>query len=340
MRQTIACVAGFLRGRSLRPFAAMAALACLATAATAQTAAAPHGGWKPERPIKIIVPYPPGGGTDVTARLLANALKTSRGYAVVVENRPGANGIIATRTVHAAAPDGYTLMLVSSDTHAVNPHLYPDAAPLVADMTPVSAVARVPVMLIGHKKLPAKDARQLVEKARASEMTYAHYGIGSNGQISMEIFKAAAQIPAMLGVPYQGGGPAMQAVVAGEVDVAVVPMNTALAQGGNVIYYGTLSAQRPLGAEHIPTIREQGINAVADSWVGIYAPPKTAPQIADALSQAIRDVVRADDFGKRLVAQGLAPFPLDGRMEFERFVADESKRFANVIRQAGIKASN
>lgn len=294
--------------------------------------------WKPSRPIKIVVPYPPGGGTDTAARVLADTVTRQTGLAVVVDNRPGANGILATRAVHGASPDGLTLMLGTSDTHAVNQHLYPQVAKAVATMIPVNAVVRVPVMLIGRKNLAQKTARDALEFARTHEMTYAHYGIGSNGQIAMEMIKASAGIDKMLGVPYQGGGPALQAVLAGQVDIAVVPMNAALAQGSNVVLLGTLSTQRPDGAKDTPTLKEQGFDVVADSWAGLFAPPGTPPNIVAAISRFTKAALEDPDFAKRLAAQGLSPLLLDGSAGYARFVIAESARLEKVIRDANIKA--
>lgn len=295
--------------------------------------------WKPVHPIKIIVPFPPGGGTDATARVLAEAMSRLGGYSVVVENRPGANGIVATLAVDAARPDGYTLLLATSDTHAVNPHLYPQVVKAVKEMVPVSMVARVPVILIARNNLSVKTASEVFEYARTHEMTYAHYGVGSNGQIAMEMIKSTVGIPKMLGIPYQGGGPAIQSVLAKETDLAVVPMNGALAQGDKVLLLGTLSTSRPEGAKQVPTLREQGFDVIADSWAGLYAPPDTPAPVVAALANTVQKVEADAEFAKKLLPQGLSPFKLEGSEGFARYVASESARLAQIIRNANIKVN-
>lgn len=314
----------------------LAAAGCVMTGALPASAMAQES-WKPAHPIKIVVPFPPGGGTDAAARLLADTITKQSGFAVIVENRPGANGILATQAVNTAAADGLTLMMGTSDTHAVNPHLYPQAVKAVASMIAVNSVARVPVMLVGRKNLPQKTTREVLQFARSNEMTYAHYGIGSNGQLAMEMIKANAGIDKMLGVPYQGGGPAMQAVLAGQVDIAVVPMNAALAQGPNILLLGTVSAQRPEGAKEIPTLKEQGFDVVADSWTGLFAPSATPANVVAAISRLTKAAVASPEFAKSLAAQGLSPLQLDGSAEFSKFVASESARLGKVIRAANIK---
>lgn len=315
----------------------MAAAGCVLAGALPASAMA-QAAWKPSHPIKIVVPFPPGGGTDASARLLADTITKQSGFSVIVDNRPGANGILATQAVSSAAADGHTLMMGTSDTHAVNPHLYPQSVKPVAGMIAVHSVVRVPVVLVGRKNLPQKTAREVLQFARNNEMTYAHYGIGSNGQLAMEMIKANAGINKMLGVPYQGGGPAMQAVLAGQVDIAVVPMNAALAQGQNILLLGAVSAQRSEGAKQIPTLKEQGYDVVADSWAGLFAPPGTPAPVVAALSRLTKAAVASPDFAKSLAAQGLTPLQLEGSAEFAKFVASESARLGKVIRTANIKA--
>ncbi len=294
----------------------------------------------PSKPIKILIPSPPGGGTDTLARIVADKLREKMGQVLLVENRPGAGGNIAGEATAKAAPDGYTLMLAHPAPLVVNKSLYakltydPDA------FVPISLVATVPNVLVVNSKFPATSVRQLIDAAKASpgRLNFATGVIGAPSSLTPELFKSMTGIN-IVGIPYQGSAPAILALLAGQVDMMFVELSTALPH----IRAGKLRALAVAGEKRSPFLPE--VNTLAETlpgfiatvWFGIVAPPKTPLAIAEELSRAVAEVLRQPD-----VAKHLADMSLEGvgstPSELAQFMKEESKRWGDVIRMSGAKA--
>lgn len=317
----------------------IAGVAGLAGAAHVHMAAAQE---YPTKPIRFVVPFAPGGGTDVLARILAPNMTEALGRQVVVENRTGAGGNLATEQVAKAAPDGYTILLAYIGPVAVNPSLYSKLAfDPVRDFSGVSLVATVPLVLVVHPSLPAKSVRDVVAlaKARPGQMTYGSGGIGSAQQLAGELFNLLAGTK-ILGVPYRGGAPATVAVLTGEVEIlftgalAVFPH----VKTGRLRALAVTTTERLLSSPQLPTVAEAGLKGFAvESWNGVLVPAGTPGAIVQRLNGAILDSLRAADVQQRLTSNGLRIVGSTPQ-EFEQFIKSEIAKWAKVVRAAGISA--
>lgn len=294
----------------------------------------------PEKPIKIVVPWPAGGGSDVVARQIAAPLGERLKQSVIIENRPGANGAIGSEVVARSAPDGYTLVWVTADTHAMNPHVYPKLAyDPRKDFTAVGIVGYFPYALIVNPNFPAKTVADFVAQARQKpgKVTFASWGIGGSAHVAMEMFRAQGQFE-VLHVPYQGAAPAIQAVIGGQVDSMIVPMSVAGPQavGGKVRILGLASPQRFAGAPDLPTFAEQGVPVNAGTWVGLMGPANMPADIVAKLNRALNEVVATKSMREQLVKLNVEPSTMTPQ-EFKVFVDAEYERWGKTIRGAKIK---
>ena len=304
----------------------------------ARRPAAAQEGW-PTRPIELIVPFAPGGGTDLLARLLAEGLSERLGPRVLVVNRPGANTNIGTHAVVKAAPDGYTLLL-SSIGLAANPSLYkPMPFDPEKDLAPISLVANSPTVLVVHPAVPARTIADFVAllKAQPGALEYASYGRGSGSHLGAELFQAATQTR-MTHVPFSGGGPATQAVAGGHVKVLFAGMSamSGMMAGGLLRPIGIAAAGRLALVPDISTFKEAGIDYVTGTWFGLLAPSATPRAIIDRLQRETVAVLREPGVTRRVIEEGsevVASTPA----EFARFIAAERARLADVIARAGIQ---
>ena len=248
--------------RALWPM--LVALSMLALPAQAQ--------WNPARPIRIVVPYPPGGGSDVAARTISERMSPKLGQPVLVENRPGAGGIVGTDTVFRAEPDGYTLLLGASDAISIAPHLQPDLTKYKSEefvaVAPVNLLTTI--VLVARPGLNVKNPGELLALAKTSKLSYSSWGNGSLGHVAGESFKSTAKID-LLNVPYQGAAPAAQAVLGGQVDLMFMPGPLWISFRDRVT---TIGATSPRRFENVPTLTEQGLPVVVEVWQGILAPPQ------------------------------------------------------------------
>jgi len=315
--------------------AAWAALALFAAcAAQAQQAAAP--GWTASRPIRLVVPYPAGGGTDIAARMVAGGIAGSLGQPMVVENKPGANGVIAADYVYESAPDAGTLLFGSADVVSISPHTYPNIKFKPDGFSAVAPIAKIGVVLAGRPGLPARTVAELVAGARERQYTYAHWGPGSNGRIGMEIFQSQSGVQKMLDVPYLGTAPALLALLAGQVDLMLVPTPLVIANRAKLQVYGVASPQRYAGLKDVPTLAEQGYPVDADIWFGVLAPPGTPQPAIEAMRREFGRVVNDPAVQARMIEQGLQPDSA-GAAGFADFVKAENHRWGAVIQSAGIR---
>jgi tripartite-type tricarboxylate transporter receptor subunit TctC len=254
---------------------------CLASAAMlALPAAADY----PEKPVRLIVPWPVGGGSDVVARVVAQPMGERLKQPMVVENRPGANGAIGSEVVARAAKDGYALVWVTADTHAINPHVYPKLAyDPRRDFAAVGMAGYFPYALVVNPTFPASSVAEFVAEAkkRPGKVTFASWGVGGSAHVAMEMFKQQGGFD-VLHVPFQGAAPAIQAVIGGQVDSMIVPISVAdpHARGGRVKMLGLAASKRFSGTPDLKTMAEQGVPVNAGTWVGIMAPAGTRARLA------------------------------------------------------------
>ncbi len=309
----------------------MLALAALATPAAADD--------YPTRSIRLIIPFPPGGSNDVVGRIIANQLGRKLGQAVFVDNRAGAGGVVGSDLAAKAAPDGYTLLVISI-AHAVNPWLYKLPYDPIKDFVPVAIIATGTNVLTVNPKLPVHSVKELVELAKQKPgfLNYGSAGIGSFQHLSGELFKLMAGVE-IQHVPYKGGGPSMLAVIAGEDQVmfSSIVQTVPNIQAGQLRALATGGEQRSPILPDLPTISEAGVSGyVATNWWGIIAPTGTPQPIVDKLHAAVEEVLTSEDTKKYLDNEGAAPVPMSSA-DFGKFIVAETEKWGPVVKQAGMK---
>ena len=292
------------------------------------------------RPVRVIVPQPAGGGTDIITRTVAQELSERWGRPVVVDNRGGANGIIGTDLAAKAKPDGYTLVVVIA-TQAINPALYPKLPyNSETDFTPVTLMARYPFILTTHPSVPAKTTREFIAlaKKRPGEMSYASSGNGSGPHLGFELFKSMAGIN-VVHVPYKGAGPANVELISGQVQAF---FNNYLAakphiQSGRVRVLGVTSAQRSQAMPEVPTLAESGLPGFdVTGWYGVLLPAGAPAAIVAKIQTDIVSVLQVPDIRARLSSEGAEPVGSTAA-EFAKFLQAETRKWETVVKAAGIK---
>jgi tripartite-type tricarboxylate transporter receptor subunit TctC len=263
----------------------------------------------PSKVIRIVTPAPPGGSGDNYARLLAKELQSTWERGVIVDNRPGATGMIATQLVRQAQADGYTLLFTANSQHVVSPLLRnPRPFDAVADFTPVSMVVKFPQFLVVNPALPVHSVRELIEYAKANpgRLRYASVGTGSNSHLVGELFNAAAGIDT-IHVPYKGAAPSQLAVVSGEAHFRFDNVGTSypLVQSGKLRGLAVTAARRSVAAPEIPTMAEAGVPGIdVYTWLGLFAPAQLPPNLLAKLSGEVLRVVSSTEFAKRAANDG------------------------------------
>lgn len=313
------------------------------TAGLAATLAAPAvraEAW-PSKPIRVVVPYPPGGFTDVTARLVAQKLQERLGVTVTVDNRPGANGIIGTDAIAKATPDGTTFGVVIA-AYAANTTLYPKLPyDPKKDLAAVSLIGISPLIAAVNNDAPFKTARQLVDYAKANpgKVSFASSGNGSAAHLTTELLKAQTG-SYIVHIPYRGAAAALTDLMGGQValffDAASGLINPGKA--GKVRLIGVASDKRLPAAPDVPTFIEQGLaNFTGSTWAGVLAPAGTPKEVVKRVSDEVARIVRMDDVRARLEGMGTVPVG-NTPEEFERFIAAETAKWGDVIRRAKVTA--
>ncbi len=292
----------------------------------------------PEKQIRIIVPYPPGGSVDVLGRLLAQRMQENWSQNVIVENRPGAGTMIGTAAAAKADPDGYTLIIVVSG-HTTNPALYASMQyDGIKDFAPVALLARTPVVLYAHPSLPAKDTKELVAlgKAGTHKLNFGSAGVGSMTHLTGELIKSQTSTD-LLHIVYRGGTPAMNDLLAGHLPLQFATVAQALPQykAGQLRALGISSATRYGSVPEIPTFKEQGIDVVTTEWYGLLAPAGTPRPIVDKLNAEMKRITSLPGMGDRLAAIELTHSTPE---ELGAFIKAETDRWGPVIKQLGLKA--
>jgi tripartite-type tricarboxylate transporter receptor subunit TctC len=300
--------------------------------------ASPAAAEYPDRPVRLIIPFPPGGSNDVVGRLVANQLSEKLGHKVFVDNRGGAGGVLGTEAAAAATPDGYTLLIISI-AHAVNPALYKLNYDPIKSFTPISILATGPNVLVVNPQLPVKTVAELLAlaKEKPGALDYASAGVGSFQHLGGELFKLTAGV-SLQHVPYKGGGPAMADVIAGHVTVmfSSLVQTTPFIQSGQLRALGTGGAKRNPVLPDVPTIQEAGVPGyVADNWWGIMAPAGTPQPIVDRLHREVVRIITTPEMRDRLSALGFEPVASTPD-EFATWIRTEIVKWAKVVRDANI----
>jgi tripartite-type tricarboxylate transporter receptor subunit TctC len=317
-----------------KSFAVLAALC-------AMTGAVHAADTYPSRPIRMIVAYPPGGGTDQVGRVMADQLTATLGQNVVVDNRGGATGNIGTELAARAVPDGYTLLMGNVAPNAVNVSLFKKLGfDPVKDFAPVSLVAITPNILVAHPSIPVKTIKELIAyaKAKPGTLNFPSAGVGSSSHLAGELLKSLAGI-SMVHVPFKGGGPALIAVIAGEVQIMFATMPAAMphVKSGKVKPLAVTTGKRSQAMPELPTIAESGVKGYdASTWYGLLAPARTPQAIITRLHGDTVKIL-AGPTRQRLEVQGFEP---EGGTpsEFTAYIKSEIIKWAKVIKDAGIPA--
>lgn len=294
----------------------------------------------PAKTVRMILPFPPGGPSDILGRALAQKLTEQVGQQVITDNRPGAGGNLGLELTAKAPPDGYTMVL-SSPLISISPSLYSrlNYDPQ-KDLAPISLVAQIQNVLLVHPSVPARNIKELVQVARASpgKLNYGSGGVGTTTHLAPELLQSLTGIK-MVHVPFKGSGLALLGLISGQVDVLImaVPAAQAQVQAGKARALAVLSEKRATPMPDIPTTREAGIdNYVVDIWYGILAPSGTPTAIIGRLNTEINKALAAPDLKDRLLTVGVQPLG-NSPEQFAAFIRSEAVRFAKVIKDAGIK---
>ncbi|SEA91694.1 tripartite tricarboxylate transporter substrate binding protein [Variovorax sp. YR216] len=295
----------------------------------------------PTRPIRLIVPFAPGGVTDTGARVVADRLGQRLGQQVVVDNRPGASGNIGTQMAAVAPPDGYTLVLGFDGTLVINPHVY-GKVPFdpVKDFAPVSKIGDAALIIVTHPSVPAKTFEELVaySKSNPAGVSYGSAGTGSTPHLAGELLKVRTGAN-FVHVPYKGGGQAMADVVGGSLPMLYTAVAGAypFVQKGQVNAIAVSSTQRLASLPKVPTVAESGVPGFeSSSWIGILAPAKTPQPIVDRLQREIHAVVHTPEVKERLAALGITASG-NTSAEFGQQIQSDLKRYAEIVKTANIK---
>ena len=307
--------------------------------ATAALVSTQTGAAYPDRPIRLVVPFAPGGGTDTIARTLAAAMSTELGKQIIIDNKPGAGTILGTDAVAKSAPDGYNIV-IATFAHAVNPSLVPKL-PYAQDkaFAPITLIGKGPNVLVVRADSPYKTVKDIVDAARAKPgtLTYASQGNGTSAHLAGEMLTNLAGIQ-MTHVPYRGAGPAITDLMGGQVDLifgtaaAVSPF----VQSGKLRAIAVTSPQPSPSLKDIPTIAATVPGYAVESWYGLYAPAGTPPDVIQKLSAAAKKAARSPEFAKRIEQEGLEVTASDPA-ELDRYVKAEEVRWRKIVKENNIK---
>jgi tripartite-type tricarboxylate transporter receptor subunit TctC len=332
---TIAGKMPFRRNRKMRLLFALAALVLLSVASTTRASAG-----YPDRIIRIVVPFPPGGGTDVVARTLGQEMAHNLGVPIMIENKPGAGTIIGTQAVAASEGDGYTL-LMGTFANAVNPSL---KATLPydphRDFAPVALVARSFNVVVVNPKSPITSIADLIAAAKAEpdKLSYGTFGIGTSAHLAGELFKDLAKVN-LAAIHYKGAAQALTDLIGGQIQVMFTTVASAapLIASGQLRAIAVTSAERSPAFAQLPTVAEAGVPFyAAESWYGLFAPARTPPEVIDRLNQSAAMAVRSEAFEKLGVNEGLV-MVAQPPAELDRYFRAEEARWHKLIQDAGIK---
>ena len=308
----------------------------------AQPVPATAAGGFPNRPIHFIVPYPPGSGTDIVARILGQKLAESWGQPVLVENRPSAGAIVGVDAIAKAAPDGYTIGIADTGPLALNPALYPKLPyDPVRDLAPVTLIANLPFILVVNPAFPATNVAELLAlaKSRPGQINYASIGNGSAVHLATELFKTQAGIH-LVHIPYKGSAGALNSVVSGDTSLMFVNLLSSreLVKAGKLRALATASGKRLAAEPGLPTVAEAGVPGYQfQAWFGVVAPTGTPRPIIDRLNQELRRLIAMPEVRDRLTTQG--GFELAGGTPeaFSALIRSENEHWGKLVKQTGAR---
>jgi len=297
----------------------------------------------PVKPLRMVIPWGPGGGTDILGRIVAEPLAQVIGQPVIVENRGGSNGLIGAELVARAAPDGYTIMFHSVTSHILNPAFYAKMPyDTVADFQSVTLVGDLPLVVLAHPLLPVRNVKELVAlvKQQPGKMSYASFGVGSMSHLGGEMFMSMLGLK-MVHVPYKGGAAAMIDLLGGHVPLFFASLPTVVepAKAGKVRPLAITSATRSRQLPDVPSVNEAaGIKGYdATIMYGVFMPAKVSPDIVRRLNEAMAKVLRAPDTGSKLQAQGMAATIPGTPEQMTAYIKENLPKWGKVIREAGIR---
>ncbi len=314
-----------------------AALAGMLVAAASGAAAAD---WAPSKPIRMIVGFPPGGATDLVARIIQPKMTASLGKQVIVDNRPGANGVLSNDLLAHADPDGHTMGFGHIGTLVISPAIQKVPYDPHKDLAPIGLVVTLQNIIIAHPTLPAKSVKELIAiaKSKPGQLNYASSGIGSPGHLAAVLLEELTGTK-MSHVPYKGGGPAITDLLAGHVPLffAVISTGVPHVQSGKVRALAVTGIKRAEAVPNVPTVAESGVKGyAAENWYGMLAPAKTSKDVVDRLNRDLNAALKAPDVVQQLKDRGIDAAPTTPQ-EFTRFIAAEEKKWVPIIKKSNIK---
>lgn len=297
------------------------------------------GGASAQQPVRIILGYPPGGSTDVVARLLQPRLSAELGVPVIVESKAGANGTIGVDAVAKAPPDGNTLLLITSSPLVVVPHVQKTPYDTLRDLAPITLIGQSPEALGVHPSSPATNLQQFLDRAKREDLRLASSGNGGLPHLAIELLKSSTG-GHVIHVPYKGGGPAITDAMAGHVDGVVMDLAALLPhfKSGKLRPLVVTAAERDPFLPDVPSAREAGLGSFqAVNWMGIYAPAKTPAPVVDRLHKAVLKILAEPETVQKLHNVALQPMTSASPAEFSKFVAAEYARWGKVAKDAGLR---
>ena len=295
----------------------------------------------PSKPIRIIVPFPAGGGVDYIGRIVGKGISERLGQQVVIDNRPGASAIIGVEAVKGSAPDGYTIAAASAGPLAINPHIFAKLPyDTLRDLTPIANMTSFPYLLVTHPSLPVKNVKELIALARAKpgEITYSSPGTGNGQHLATALFASMAKVN-ILHIPYKGTAPSVVAVVSGEAQLTHSSIPTILphVRSGRVRALGVATLRRIPALQEFPTIAEAGLPGFeASGWAGMVGPANLPREIVQRLNAAILDTLKQKDVIERMLKDGAVPAPSSPE-EFAAYLKAELRKWGEVVKLANVK---
>ncbi len=296
-----------------------------------------HAADYPTKPIRILVPFVPGGATDILARLVGQHLTQAWGEQVIIDNRPGANGILAADLTAKATPDGHTLLFVAIG-HAINPLLQKKLPyDTQKDFTPISLAAVLPLIVTVHPSVPAGSVKELIALAKTRRLSYASGGVGSSQHLATALFASMAKID-LVHVPYKGGNQGLLDTVGGQVNmmISTILSLTPHIKSGRLKGLAITTAKRSSAWPDMPTVAEAGLPGYQSiAWYGLVGPAKMPPPVLKKLSDEVTRIIKSPSVTENLTAQGADPVG-NSPAEFGAFIREETKRYAKVVKDAGV----
>lgn len=313
-----------------------------AAVASALLAPAHAADWSPSKPVRFIVGFPPGGATDLVARILQPKLAASLGSQVIVDNRPGANGVISMQILKNSEPDGHSVGMSHIGSLVVSPAIQKTGYDPMKDFVHIGMLVTLQNILITHPSVPVKTINEFIAyaKSQPGKVNYATSGIGSPGHLAVALFESMTGT-SLNHVPYKGGGPAVTDLIAGHIPAFMAVISTAVphVQSGKARALGVTGAKRAEALPDVPTIAEAGVKGyLAINWYGLSAAPKTPPAIVARLSKEFTAALQAPDVIRQLKERGIDSSPSSGA-DYVKFISSEQQRWVPVIKRAKIEAN-